>query len=225
MIVALFDCDGTLFSNQQGIGMVQYAETHGRPGIKNAYYRRLFPAFLLSRLRLMRSIRFLQTLVDQLGWVMKGMSKEEGDALFRWVANDHLLATQRADTVARLAEHQAKGHTVVLISAMFMPCLQHIADHFKVKDFIGTGIEIRDGHYTGVVIPPVVTGPVKAEQARHFFSSREMDVDWPASYAYGDSYTDHNMLEIVGHPVAVYPDSKLNRLALDRNWEVLGTAK
>lgn len=226
MIAALFDCDGTLFSNQQGVGMVKYAEAHGHPKAGNAYYRRLYPSYLLSRLGLISPVRFLHSIVNNLGEViMRDLSADEGEALFRWVANEHLLATKRVDTAARLAEHQAQGHTVLLISAMFLPCLRYIADHFGVEDYIGTEIEVRNRRYTGRVLPPPITGPIKAEKARQLFSSRGMDVDWASSYAYGDSFTDHNMLELVGHPVAVYPDKKLNQLAMKQKWELMGTPK
>jgi len=60
---------------------------------------------------------------------------------------------------------------------------------------------------------------------RELVQSRGWDVDWAASYAYGDSFTDHHMLNLVEHPVAVYPDAKLHALAKEKNWEVLGTPK
>jgi len=50
-------------------------------------------------------------------------------------------------------------------------------------------------------------------------------VDLSASYAYGDSITDQNMLSLVGNPVAVYPDTKLHALAKEKKWRVLGMPK
>jgi phosphoserine phosphatase len=52
-----------------------------------------------------------------------------------------------------------------------------------------------------------------------------LDVDWDASYAYADSITDQRLFDLVGNPVAVYPDAKLQRLAQVKGWEVLGTPK
>jgi phosphoserine phosphatase len=46
-------------------------------------------------------------------------------------------------------------------------------------------------------------------------------MDYAASYAYADSISDLDLLRMVGHPVAVYPDAPLAALARERNWEVL----
>jgi phosphoserine phosphatase len=45
-----------------------------------------------------------------------------------------------------------------------------------------------------------------------------------ASYAYADSLTDVPVLELVGHPVAVYPDEGLAALAWQKGWPILGVA-
>ena len=52
-----------------------------------------------------------------------------------------------------------------------------------------------------------------------------MDADWEASFAYGDSFTDRQILEITGHPTAVYPDAKLHALAREKHWELLDQPK
>ena len=40
--------------------------------------------------------------------------------------------------------------------------------------------------------------------------------------AYGDTVMDIPLLEHADHPVAVYPDTKLKIVALERGWEILG---
>ena len=42
-----------------------------------------------------------------------------------------------------------------------------------------------------------------------------------ASYAYSDSESDLPMLTAVGHPVAVNPDSALERIARDNGWRIV----
>jgi phosphoserine phosphatase len=153
------------------------------------------------------------------------MSEQEAEDVFEWVVHEYLLPTQRLDVVARLHEHQLKGHNVVLVSGVFMPVLERLAQAFHADGFVGTNIEVHDHHYSGHISPPVITGNDKNRYTREYFASRSMDVDWDASYAYADSMTDQHLFDLVGNPVAVYPDVKLQRLAQVKGWEVLGTPK
>jgi len=47
-------------------------------------------------------------------------------------------------------------------------------------------------------------------------------VNLSSSYAYGDRVQDIPVLEMVGHPVAVYPDKELLTYANERGWTVIG---
>jgi hypothetical protein len=51
--------------------------------------------------------------------------------------------------------------------------------------------------------------------------AEEHHYDLSRSYAYSDSVTDLDMLEVVGHPYAVNPDRDLRREAVSRGWPVL----
>lgn len=225
MIVALFDSDGTLYSNQMGWGMMKYEELNGRRNRARLYYASLMPGYFLNKSGLMKPERFQHILIMGLTRFFKGLNLEDGMSLFKWVVNEYLLPARRTDVVNRLKEHQAKGHRVVIVSGSFTPCLDIIGKHFGVADLIGTELEIQNEQYTGKIIPPLITGIAKAEKIRELLSTYGKDVDWTSSYAYGDSFTDRDMLNLVGHPVAVYPDKKLHKLAKEKSWEILGTAK
>ncbi len=225
LIAALFDSDGTLYSNQQGRGMLKYLEIHGKAQTARKYLRNFIALRLFVKMKLLKPERFQQITTVRLGWLVKGLNRMAADEMFAWVAKEFLLPSQRPEVGKRLTDHQTNGHQVAIISAMFVPCLERIAGHFDVKDFIGTELESQGGMYTGRIIQPLISGAVKAERARQLFSARNLEVDWKASFAYGDSFSDHNLLELVGHPVAVHPDQKLHHFAVERNWEVLGAPK
>ena len=225
MIVALFDSDGTLYSNQMGWGMMKYEEINGRRNRARLYYASLMPGYLLNKSGLIKPERFQHTLIMGLTNFFKGLSLEDGMSLFNWVVNEYLLPSKRGDVVDRVKKHQQQGHQVVIASGSFTPCLDIIGKHFGVDHLIGTQLEIQNERYTGNIIPPLITGTAKAEKIRELLSTYREDVDWASSYAYGDSFTDRDMLGLVGHPVAVYPDKKLHKLAKEKNWEILGTPK
>jgi HAD superfamily hydrolase (TIGR01490 family) len=205
--------------------MLKYLEAHGRRFAGRVYLTAMAPVYLLSKMKLVPAERFQRYFTVRLGSLVNGMTLQEAAAMFEWVANEYLLPTRRPETDQRLRDHQAQGHAVVIASAMFVPCLAWIGNHFGVKNLVGTELEVRDGRYTGRIVPPLISGPAKAERARGLVATLGGDVDWAASFAYGDSFSDRDMLALVGHPVAVYPDSKLNALARQNKWEVLGTPK
>ena len=224
-IAALFDCDGTLYSAQFGRGLLKHASEHQRKGSVRIYYAFVLIPYLLGKFGLTTDEKYLRPLIANLARLIQGMSEQQAEDVFEWVVHEYLLPTQRQDIVARLYEHGLQGHKVVLVSGVFMPVLKHLAQAFHAAGFVGTQIEVQNGQYTGHIIPPLITGKDKKRYTQEFFSSRSMDIDWAASYAYADSITDQSLFALVGHPVAVYPDAKLQRLAQTKGWEILGTQK
>ena len=186
MIVALFDSDGTLYSNQMGWGMMKYEEMNGRRTLAWLYYASLMPGFSLYKSGFMKPERFQHSLISGLTRFFKGSNVEDGMSLFTWVVHEYLLPSRRADVVERLKQHQAQGHMVAIASGSFTPCLDMIGQHFGVDNLVGTQVEVRNERYTGNIIPPLVTGIAKAEKIRELLSTRGIDVDWSSSYAYGD---------------------------------------
>lgn len=221
MIAALFDADGTLYSAQFGRGLMKYARAHGRRLQAAAYFASIAPALLLNRLKLTDSEPVDRAKISRLGWLIRGWDETRVLKAFAWVTDEYLLATRREHVIKRLQEHQAQGHLVVILSGTFTPSSQLLGQRLGVGELIGTPLETRDGRYTGRIVPPIIKGADKAAHAVQHLGNRIPAIDWAASYAYGDSYSDRDMLALVGHPTAVHPDAKLRALAHAKNWQVL----
>ena len=56
-------------------------------------------------------------------------------------------------------------------------------------------------------------------------SSADQGLDLGQCWAYSDSASDLPMLEAVGHPVAVNPDARLERVAGQRGWPIVVFSK
>jgi phosphoserine phosphatase len=84
--------------------------------------------------------------------------------------------------------------------------------------YVCTHLESREGRLTGEVIPPVCYGQGKVVWAERFATEEEVDLS--ASYFYTDSISDLPLLERIGQPVAVNPDPRLRRVALNRGWPI-----
>jgi HAD superfamily hydrolase (TIGR01490 family) len=221
---AFFDVDGTLYTANMWRGLVQYVAQNGRRARTRAYFYGLMPLYFLRKLRLVSEETFRKPWVAKLGWLIQGWSTAQGDAAFRWVANEYIRPSARADIIARLRDHVAQGHAVFLVSAMLKPTLRAIGEPLGVTDVIGTEIEIKDGCFTGAIASRVCMGAAKGEMTREFLRARGSEIDFAASYAYADSFSDLSLFELVGHPIAVYPDAELEAHARAKNWEIVGKA-
>ena len=127
-----------------------------------------------------------------------------------------------AEPLGLIREHRARGEAVYVVSASLQEIVQHVADDLGLDGAIGSTCEIVDGVYTGRGLRPCY-GEFKA-RALEELAARER-IDLAASTAYSDSHTDLAFLEAVGRPIAVNPDSRLRRIAIDRGWRVLSFDK
>jgi HAD superfamily hydrolase (TIGR01490 family) len=221
MIIALFDSDGTLYSAQFGRGLMQYALQHHRRGKASLYFASLVPDALLARFIPSAKERFQRARIARLAWLVQGYDLEQTQAAFAWVVDEYLLPTARQEVLERLRFHQDQGHRVIIVSGMFTTALERIGLRLGVTDWVGTQIEYHGGRCTGRILPPVIKGVDKVEQVRRYVLDHGLQVDWSSSFAHGDSFSDRDMLELVGHPVAVHPDPALRLLAHQRGWGIL----
>ena len=221
MIIALFDSDGTLYSAQFGRGLMRYASEHNRRSKVQLYYASLLPYGLVAKVLPFTVETFHRVIISRLAWLIKGYDRQQASEVFEWIADEYLLPTLRSNALERLRYHQMQGHRVMIVSGMFTSCLELISNQLGVSDWVGTQIELNNGRITGRVLPPVIKGIDKVEQVRRYFADRKLKVDWASSFAYGDSYSDHDMLEMVGNPTAVHPDPALRTLAQESGWQIL----
>jgi HAD superfamily hydrolase (TIGR01490 family) len=123
--------------------------------------------------------------------------------------------------VADLLEHASSGRPAVFVSGSFPALLKPIAKFLGVRDVLATQLEVRDGLYTGAILPPQTIGEGKAEAIRRFLSERQVPA--ASCYAYGDDISDLPMLEAVGHPVVVPGGRGLEAQARVLGWRVMSS--
>ncbi len=224
MIAAFFDVDGTLYQAHMWRGLMEYVASHGGANRVRLYLATHLPLVYLRKLHLISEEAYRKPWVMDLGWLLRGWSAAEGETALRWVAQEYIGPTGRNDMLACLREHVSAGHRVVLVSAMLVPTLRVLGQALGVAGVVGTDIEVKDGYFTGRVIPPACMGVEKERQTRRFLQARGWAIDLASSHAYADSISDRELLEMVGHPVAVYPDPALAALARQRGWDILPRA-
>ena len=122
------------------------------------------------------------------------------------------------DVLAILQDHEAKGHQVWLVTASPQVLAQLIARDLRLHGAIGTTLEITDGRFTGEIEGELLHGPLKAEAVRRHVTAN--GVDLKNCFAYSDSIADAPLLDMVGNPVAVNPDSALLQHATELGWPI-----
>ncbi len=220
---AIFDLDGTLFTGHVWQGIPRYLRLHRRNRLwLYTFLATHVPLGILSQTWLVDGEKMRQAWSSHMAWMLRGMSTMEGERAFTWVADEHVWPLLREDVTALLREHQARGERIVLLSGAFQPLMNIVGQRLGADVSLGTRPERRDGHYTGRALEPVCQGRGKAVRLRAYLGGEGSDVDLTKSSAYADSIFDLAVLEMVGRPVAVYPDEELAALAAQRGWEIYG---
>ncbi len=119
---------------------------------------------------------------------------------------------------ALIAAHQAKGHTVVIVSSASRYQVQHVAEELGVEHVLCTELEVRDGALTGEIVPPACYGKGKRDAALSF--SEQHGINLGKSYFYTDGSEDVPLLECVGFPRPLNPDTRLERKSVQEGWPV-----
>jgi HAD superfamily hydrolase (TIGR01490 family) len=212
---AFFDLDKTILAKSSSLAFAKPLYAGGLIArsdvLKSAYAQLVFLTTGADHGQMERMRVYLSQL--SVGWDVEQVRAVVADTLDGIVEP---IIYQEA--VKLIAEHQAAGRDVIVISSSGTEIVEPIGARLGVDKAIGTQMAIEDGKYTGEILF-YAYGPGKAEAMQRL--ADEEGYDLAQSYAYSDSYTDLPMLEAVGHPFAVNPDEQLRRVAKERVWPVL----
>ena len=117
----------------------------------------------------------------------------------------------------RVREHRALGHRTILITGALDFAVEGLRPLFD--EIVAAKLSVRpDGTYSGNLsqVPP--TGETRAQILADYCASEGLRLE--DSVAYADSTSDLPMLECVGFPVAVNPETRLAAIARKRGWLV-----
>jgi len=119
--------------------------------------------------------------------------------------------------LAAIKDHLHKGHRIILVSGSFTPILDKVVAYLDIERAIATPLAVKKGKYTGRIIPPLNMGQGKADRLDHFLKGPGKEIDLTRSFFYTDSIMDLPVMNMVGNPVAVYPDELLAEKAKSLN--------
>lgn len=152
----------------------------------------------------------------------KGCPAANVNDFLRRFYRDRIAQLHRSDADAAMTAHLEAGHAVVLISASFEPIIASAMVDHPIPIAMATRMSIdADGCYTGQIEGLPTEGPDKIVVLRKFLDEYYGEGNWELGWAYGDHYSDLDLLDAAEHPCAVTPDAKLRRHAEARGWDVL----
>ncbi len=136
--------------------------------------------------------------------------------------SDLVLAKSFPAAIRRVRQHRAAGHRTVLITGALdfvVAPLRPLFDDILCAAMSTTAA----GTYTGELTDVPPTGEARAQLMADFAAAEGLSL--AESVAYADSTSDLPMLEAVGFPVAVNPETRLAAIARKRGWLVEQFAK
>lgn len=216
---AFFDLDKTILAKSSSFAFARPFYRGGLIGrsdvMRSAYAQFIYLASGADHDQMESMREYMSNLVK--GWDVEKVSSIVDETLDSIV--DPIVFEEAIELIAF---HKAAGRDVIIISSSGTEIVEPIGLRLGADLAIGTQVAVEDGKYTGEILF-YAYGEGKADAMRQL--ARDRGYDLSASYAYSDSHTDLPMMEIVGHPVAVNPDTELRKLAVERNWPIVDFAK
>jgi fatty acyl-CoA reductase len=127
-----------------------------------------------------------------------------------------IIAKSFPAAIRRVRAHRAAGHRTVLITGALDFVVKPLSPLFD--DILAAEMGVRNGRYDGELTDVPPTGESRAQILMDYADLHGLDLR--ETVAYADSSSDLPMLEAVGFPVAVNPETRLAALARKRGWLV-----
>lgn len=132
---------------------------------------------------------------------------------------DEMIESRIWPGTKALAEQQLRvGRRVWLVTATPIEIASVISERLGLTGALGTVAEIENGEYTGRIVGHILHGKAKAEAVADLAEREGLDLR--LCWAYSDSHNDIPLLSLVGHPVAINPDTRLRHHANTHNWPI-----
>jgi HAD superfamily hydrolase (TIGR01490 family) len=214
-VAAFFDLDKTIIASSSALAfskpLLRQGLINRRAALKSAYAQLVFSLAGADADKTERMRAQISALCA--GWDVAQVRSVVTETLHDVV--DPLVYAEAAELIA---QHKAKGHDVIVLSATGEEVVAPISEMLGATRSVATRMQIVDGRYSGEV-DFYCYGEQKATAARQLAETYGYDL--ATCHAYTDSSTDIPLLESVGTPHVVNPDRVLRRLAAERGWPIL----
>ena len=209
-VCAVFDFDGTIIAGYSALVFLREQVRNGQLSVRQ----------LLEVVTAMTSFGLgnmgFSALMASTAQLMDGAEETAYEAMGADLYHRQIARLVYPEARRLIAAHRARGHTLAIVSSATRYQVAPAAEDLGIDEVMCTRLEVRDGLFTGAVIRPTCFGPGKREAAEALATRAGADLD--DGFFYSDSTDDIELLERVGHPVALNPSARLRAVARDRDW-------
>jgi HAD superfamily hydrolase (TIGR01490 family) len=209
---AFFDMDRTLLRCSTGERWLSFLRRRGEVSL----WRTVQALAWLGQYKL--SILDMEGMTERLVAEMRGESEREMREKCRQFFADEVEGEVAPRGREAVDFHRSEGHELAILSSSTPYVTEPLAALLDIRHVLCTRLDVEDGRFAGTHVKPACYGAGKVYWAERFAGSN--DVDLAASWFYTDSYTDLPMLDRVGVPRVVNPDTRLRRHAQKVGWPV-----
>ena len=211
-IAAFFDVDRTLLAGFSASAFMK--EQVANEGFKLGDMARA----TASALRFGAGQTSFPSFIEETSTDLIGLSEEELLERGEHVFQERLISDVYPEARSIVEAHQRRGHTVAIVSSATHFQIDALARELGIEHVLCTELEFEEGAFTGRILRPACWREGKAEAARRFSEAHDVDLD--QAYFYTDSHDDLPLLDLVGNPRLVNPDTELAGIGARRGWPV-----
>ncbi|WP_430429526.1 HAD-IB family hydrolase [Parasphingorhabdus sp.] len=147
---------------------------------------------------------------------MKGVTEDSYFEFGEELYEKYIARKVYPEARALIEAHQAKGHTVAIISSATIYQIEPTARDLDIEHVLCSQYEVVNGEFTGDIIRPLCFGDGKVQAAEQLAKAHDLKLE--KSYFYSDSFDDIELLERVGKPRPLNPNTKLREVATEKGW-------
>lgn len=149
---------------------------------------------------------------------MKGFTREQLHKLLDAFVEE-LTPLVHPLVIQRVERHRSQGSTILMATSTNSVLAEPIAQMLGIENLVCTQVEMTEGVPTGKLVGTPAFGPNKVKKVKDWVSQHPVTLE--GSWFYSDSYNDLPLLQVVQNPVAVSPDARLRKHALENRWEII----
>ena len=137
------DLEGTLSAGSAWQGLRAYLLAHGHEAGFKQFNRKFVLEYLMVKVGLRNEQAFKEKWLLGLLQLYADFTEAEFAEVAEWVVEQEIWPKRRLNVVAELADHQANGRSVILVTGVFQPILDNLAARLGCEA-IGTGLRFEN---------------------------------------------------------------------------------